>query len=440
MCKHNDKVIAPAFFGYLAIAALSVQNVNAAEVQVELRGGAGYSDNITRDPDITLDETIGGVGATVNVSMDETRFDLELSSNLDYLTYADDTFDSDLSGGVNASATFNLLDDRLQWYAIDNFGQRTIDPLAAPTPANREDVNFFSTGPSLQLPFGRRNQIGVEALYSVVNYEFRTQDNDKKEGRVWFGRDIRRDLQFSVNARRVETDFDDESFNSNFDVNDAFFRLTKPVNQGVFGYELDLGYSDLDFGSSESKSGLLLRLEITKFVGNYTSVGLLAGTGYSDAATIFRFNQNTDFGEGGTQNIDGNGVPFRNDYVELSTNYSFQRTNFNTRIGWQGQDYEGRTTRDRDVITASMGINRDLSRSIIAAATLSYANQQFDIPERDDRSLSAALEFGYRIGTTLVFSASVVHSKRSSNVATAEYSENRVLISVAYTPRWDESP
>ncbi len=422
-----------------AAGAISSQAL-AVELQAEFSAGVGRSDNITRAPDNEIDETIGNLGLTLNASQEGSRLEYDITSNLNYRTYADDTFDSQLVGGVNALATLSLARDRLHWIAINNFGQRTIDPLVAPTPANREDVNFLTTGPSFRLPMGRRNQIGIEALYSRVNYEVRPLDNDKKEARLWFSREVRRGMNFSVNARTLQSEFDDTLLNENFDTHEGFVRFERPASAGRSGYEIDLGYSRLDFESTGDESGPLLRLEVTRFIGTYTNLAFLAGTGYTDPAALFRFNQNADFAGGATQNIDGSGVPFRRDYANVSYNYNFERTSFSIGGGLQKQDYNGRTTLDRNVIVATAQVRRNLSRKVFASLGASFANQDYELIDRDDRTVAANFQIGYRIGTTMTIATDFEHTRRTSNDPLAKYDENRVFVRFTYTPRWDTPP
>ena len=174
----------------------------AAELEAEVRAGVGVSDNIARTSTMEIDETIATVGFDFAATEQTRRLDLDIRSNVDYLDYVDDTFDAEWVGGLNGLAIFSLIDERLTWEIRDNFGQQLLDPLEVARPGNRENVNFFTTGPTLTSSAGGRNPIVLDARYSRVSYEERPFDNDRLSGRLSVGRNTSRDATASLNCLR----------------------------------------------------------------------------------------------------------------------------------------------------------------------------------------------------------------------------------------------
>ena len=166
---------------------------SAAEINAEFSVGFGISDNIARTPANEVEENIGVIGFAFDLTERTQKTDVAIRSNFDYVDYQDDTFDSELVGRLDALLNFFLIDERLTWQVQNNYGQQLIDPLTPSRPDNRENVNYFTTGPTLTLPFGSRSSMGLELLYSNVNYEIRPFDNERVTATIKLGREIRED-------------------------------------------------------------------------------------------------------------------------------------------------------------------------------------------------------------------------------------------------------
>ena len=166
--RHSNLLLASAL-----LLACGMQSLAAAELEAEVRAGVGVSDNIARTSTLEIEETITTVGFEFAATEQTRRLDLNIRSNVDYLNYVDDTFDAEWVGGLDGYANFSLIDERLSWDIRDNFGQQLLDPLEAARPGNRENVNFFTTGPTLTLSPGGRTPMVLDARYSRVGYEER---------------------------------------------------------------------------------------------------------------------------------------------------------------------------------------------------------------------------------------------------------------------------
>ena len=277
-----------ATMGLLLISAPSV--LVAAEYEAEVRAGVGVSDNIGRSPATGVDETIATVGFDFAVTEETRRLDLDIRSNVDYMDYLDDTFDAELVGGVVAYAEFTLAEERLVWLVEDTFGQQLVDPLEAARPGNRENVNYFTTGPTLSLLPGSRNSIELEALYSSVNFEERPFDNERGTGTVRIGRETSRDTSVSLVATAIRIEFDDELANPPIDQHEAYIRYEKTGAQNTLS--LDIGFNRVKYQGDEG-DGVLAGITWAYTPSPNSVMTVTGGSRYSDQGDIFEFYQDS---------------------------------------------------------------------------------------------------------------------------------------------------
>ena len=316
----------------LAVSAVG----NAAEYDASVRASIGASDNIARTAQNEVDETLTTFGLDFNVTEQTNRMDLDLRTQFDYVDYADDTFDSEWVGGVNALVNFTLIDERLRWVVQDNFGQTLFNPLQPARPNNREDVNFLTTGPTFNLLPGSRNLIDIDLRYSRMDFEERPFDNDRLSAALSVGREISRESTMSLNLTGERTEFD----------NDGLAAPTAPIEQ----YEA------------------FVRYETT---GNRSALGFDVGPVVQDnfGQTLFnplqpaRPNNREDVNfltTGPTFNL----LPGSRNLIDIDLRYS-------------RMDFEERPF-DNDRLSAALSVGREISRESTMSLNLTGERTEFD--------------------------------------------------------------
>ncbi len=422
-------------------------SAEAADIGADVSVGVGYSDNITRTELDPVDDVIGILGLRFDLDQSTARIDANIRSNAYFLTYDKGTFDDEVIAAVAASVEISLIEERLNWYFGDYFGQQQIDVFQPVRPDNREDVNYFTTGPNIRLPLGVRTAFGADLRYTNVEYEFRTDDNVRGSARVWLGRDISEARTLSINAFAESVEFDDPQFTQDFDRFEGFLRwdggagrnatgLAPAVGRNVFG--IDVGYTELEV-DLETASGYLVRADWTRTMTARSTLVMRAGSRYSDQGDIFGDYQNVARGIGDTEDIDGDGRPFRNNFFDISYNTQRRLTWVSLQLGWSQEDYELGFDRDRDIFWGRLVLERDFSDK-----TFVYLNSRFDVrdykydPPRKDDDLSIEISFGYRLGRRVTVALQYRYFQRNSTAAAADFKEHRGFLTFTYTPAWGE--
>ena len=127
-------------------------------------------------------ETIGTAGLLLGITTDRPKLDADVAAHLEYRHYLDDTFDSEVVGGVNAFVAYAFIPERFIWVVEDNFSQISSDITAVDTPDNRENVNFLSTGPDFTIGLTARTSLQLSGRVSDEYYEERETDSQGLSG------------------------------------------------------------------------------------------------------------------------------------------------------------------------------------------------------------------------------------------------------------------
>lgn len=407
--------------------------LSAIEVGAQLNASVGTSDNISRVANNEIDETIVTTGFDFTLTENTRRMMLDLQSNFEYVDYRDGSFDSEWVGGLRGEAIFTLIDERLRWNISDIYGQQLFDPLQPEVPQNREDVNFFTTGPTISIVPSVRTPVDLELAFTRVNFDRRPQDHDRLSAALSIGRAVRRDTMVSLNISNERIVFDEDEFLSPVELYEAFVRyeVTGVRNE----ISADIGYSEVEQGGFEG-DGVLLRLAWLRRVSANGTFSLTAESQYSNQGDIFQFygDLSTDL----RSTVDGStgASPFQNRTLTAGYVLETARTLFELTADWVNEDYEGGLGADRDLYRGDARIRRDLSRTIYIEGGLGFSRREFPSANREDDDTILGIGVGFRL--TPGFSISIDHRqfRRDSSAPTADFTENRTFLNFAYVPKW----
>ena len=436
--EKNDAIARPDRLAFrlltvlLLVGVFLAQPLQALETDFELEAGAAYSDNITRvDAANDIDEVVTTAGFTLDLAEKSERLDLSVQSRLSFLSYQDDTFGSETLGFINASALVRLSKQNFSWFFAENQGQQIIDPLQAVTPDNRENVNFFTTGPRFSLPLGVRTRLNLDGNFSDVQYEEGPLDNQRFGGSIGLERELSpsRSLSFIVDADRIE--YDDSPPNDPVDRQSVFFRLETAAARSQLS--LDLGWNQVERAGTEG-DGLLADLEWSRQISAQSTFSLHAGTRFSDSGDIFRFIQSIDNRRGGTQDVQNVNDPFRLDTASVSYVFNRTRTRFSAYAFYEDENYESRSDLDRDRSGITLDISRDLTRSLNGALFATLSNRDYSNTTRSDDDTTFGFRLRWNFSRTIGLYLRVQRIERDSDDASFDYEENRAYLGLVFRP------
>lgn len=429
----KNRIVASLLIG---VSSIGIPTATAfAEFSADFRGGTSTSDNVARTSGGEIDDQTAFVGTSLSYLEASSKLTADIRASLDYVSYFDDTFESQLMGGFDGQLRLYLIPERLSWIFRDSFGQRLLDPLARPNPANREDINYFSTGPTFRVPMGNRNFIGLGAQYTLVTLEDSSQfDNDRLEAQVQIGRNLSSDTTLSLNFGREEVEFDNDGLSNDYEVTDAFVRYA--VLSARNDINIDVGLTELDTDDGRSGDGFLLRADWTRFVSESTTFATGAGSRYSDQGDIFEFSQDISAEIGDIVDTDGADSPFRSNYVYARYIATSPRTRLVFEARMTQDDYDIGGNRDRDLIFGNFSVTREFSPIMFGTISARASKRDYKYLNQVDDQIDLTATIGFRFSRSFDVRITYLRADRDSNVEFQGFTENRGVIQFTYTPPW----
>jgi hypothetical protein len=404
---------------------------SAAELDYRVSVGAASSDNVRRSRENEIDETIGIAQLQLSLDQRTNRVRADIFSDLAYYEYLDDTFDSEVVGNVYADTAFSLVPDRFIWSASDQFGQVLVDPLQPSTADNRENINYFSTGPDFIVGASWPVRLQFGGRYALTEYEDSPLDMSSTAAQVALVRSVSEGSSISLNGRIEQIEYKEQSLDADFDQLEAY--LHYQVAGSRTNLSLDAGFAQLrrDF-NDEKENGALLDVEMSRRLSGSSTLQLGAGRRFSTAAGAFIAEQG--IGDGGIGGGSGRQTasPFTRDHVTLGWAFRRNRTGLYVDLSWTQRTYEGLEALDQSSVTFATRYSRDLSPRATLGLGVAYGSADYEPPAADNKDLTFRSTLTWRLTRNVSLEARYDFVDRNSTAPLTEYSENRFWVTIGY--------
>jgi hypothetical protein len=421
--------------GILAVLALgsgSVVRAQEVDTSYGVRVGVGNTDNIRRTDTDKSDETIALAGVNFSLAQDSRRLNADATGDFSYLNYLDDVYDDEVVGSFSGQARLGIVPERFEWRLSDNFGQTSQQAFRPATPENRENINYFTTGPSLVIGAGSATRLTLDGSYSNVGYETSPLDSDRLGGRVGLVRQLSSSASASLNVNYQDVDFKEDALNTDFDTSEAFVRYDVKGSRTSLG--VDLGYTQVEQEQQKS-SGTLFRLQASRRLSPAATLGLSLGREFSDAGNLFQQLsqlQSTQAGPGGIQPVQSTSDPFTNTYGTLGWYLVRNRTEFGVSVARFEEDYEQDVLRDRTRTTLSASFRRNLTPALEFLASLDRTEEEYGVSSQDFSELYGTMLLSWQLGRHMSIEFQYERVDRGSDSLVDEYVENIGWVRIGY--------
>ncbi len=421
--KKNSRVL-------LAVALLLPAVVHAVDVQVAGEAGVGVSDNIQRAAANERSETIATVGVQFSVVEASRRVAADVTGDFAYMDYTRGTYASELIGNASGSLRLNVVDERLDWVVQDNFGQTRRDLFAAQTPANRENINYFSTGPNFSLNLFSEAKLRFSARYARVDYEISPFDSVRYSGQLGLERELSSATRVSMNVNTERVKVDALAGVADYDRQEAFARYALQGARSSFS--LDAGMSRIDLATG-ADSGALVRLSLSRKVGGLSTLSFEAGREFTDAGNSLRTaTGDVALAPLGSNTLSQTANPFTSQYARVGWEVSGRRTAFKVGAGYNDENYLAVTGADRQRLAAYASVARQLGARFNANLSYAYAKDDVVRANSDFSEKTASVGVAWQAGRRLAILLSAENYQRSSQIAGGDSTENRAWLRLRY--------
>lgn len=398
----------------------------------EIRTGVSHSDNIGRDA-LEQSGTFASAGLSTNLVGERNRVAWALSGLMDYYSYNDSAYKDEPVGAVVGQATIDVVEDRLTWDFMGNYGQLRSDAFAPEGPDNRESISSLEMGPALTLP------VSATTVFSARGRLAQRQsggagavDSELTSVETGFFRYLDPLKQFGVFVSKREVEFDANQV-PGYEVESAFFRYQQELKEG--SVTLEMGSNQLERQGADSDSGLFTRLNLRTAFGTRSTLNLYAIQDFQDSAYSLRDGLDPSFGGGAGAQVALTSDPMERRGFGFDAGLRGRRMSLVLAVETAQESYKSDQEPDRDTINYRVSFVREILPDVRAGVTLSRRMEEFEGQADSAKDLTGKLSLRYRLSRTLDLEAAYQRWNREGGTAVdKELNETQFLLSLNYAP------
>lgn len=434
--RHPAPVFLPRAALYLSALALLPGVADAARLNYELGLSVLHSDNIGLSETNEVDDTV--ISPQVRFSLEQLGSSLQLSAQGDvqYPHYLDDTFDNKLQGSLHGRANWTVAPERIDFEVTNSLSRQAINVLESFVPSNQQQVNVFTAGPSFRARLGDATTGRLDLRY-VNTY---AEESSEFQGNRYSAaaRLERRPsstglLAFTVEA--LQTDHDDSGSLFDYRRYDAFASYHSTLR--AWDIEVDAGYSRIEPENYDGDSSSpLFRGNLAWRLAPRTTLSAGLNYEFADAAQnlVWRPGETTapilenpvdPFLPIGAQT-------FRQRRASLGYGFAGETLSVQVNPYYERLRYLAASNEDQDVNSVSVFVDYRLNH----AMTFSFAGvrqkREFQDISRNDTSTVVNLAMTRQFSRHWYGRVYYQRSERDSSSLTQSYTENSVMLMVAY--------
>ena len=387
--------------------------------------GLEYTDNATLVNENKVNDliTVAYVGARLSENEGALTYDATASFN--NTSYTQDTFPDQRYFNLGASADWEMIKERFNWFLSDYFSQRTVVALNSNTPDNLQNDNAFTFGANIRFPISRRQSFSLIPMFSQYYYEVLPTDNKQYSLAANWNYQMFRltNVGFNLSARKInytETDIfgrspEDTTFtNMAVIFNGQRLRSSFTANLGATNVKRDNGQETTGF------AGFLNWLANLSSRSNFET---LVSSDLTDTSSV------TASGSGNDVQITADVI--RNSIINLA--YLREDASLRTRISARYNKVKySDSPLDRIIRDFDMVFSYPVTQLLSSGAYVNYnRTKQLDTDRLDKRFIVGG-NLRYNFSRKLHGLFDLAYRKRESTFAPENYDEFSVFVSLVY--------
>jgi hypothetical protein len=402
--------------------------------------GVESTDNIALSATDKTTQRIATTDFDFTAQQATRRLDFNLKGAFSYLDYLEGAYGSNLVGRFDGTGQVALIPERFTWTVQDDFGQGQLNAFQPPTPNNKQNINYLSTGPNVFLRFGGTGFLDLSARYSRAQYSQSPFDSNRYQASAQIGEQLSARSAVSVDVDAEHVAFVDPAAGSNFDRSSAYLHYDLSGARTTIG--ANLGATELN-ETGNSATGALVKLSVDRLLSPSTTASLTLGRELTDASTGFSTIQSGAIGGIAVSPAAVTANSYTDDYGSLSLNYHRRLTSFRLSGRWEKDTYPDQAqldvTRDGGEFSLDEQMTRTLSAQLLGSYYDSrYAHGNFTATQGSTSFADALFGAGLtlREGRALVFQLRYARISRSVSGAPdlQGYRANTIFLTVGYRP------
>lgn len=399
---------------------------------------ATHSDNITREASNERSEVVHSYLAGFSYLENTADLVARVFAQATYYDYQDDVFTDEDVYNLNSSLVWTISPQRFTWTVEDAYEETQIVATAADTPANRTNINVFSTGPDLYVRLNPVNTLAFGARVGNVSTSEANIDNDRLSASARWLYEANSYSAYSLNFETLDVNYDNTISNIDYTRHDAFARVDYHPSRSQ--YLIDLGATKISPERGKELEGSLTRLSWIRQLTQESSFGLSASGEYADTgADILAASTAAGLtigAPGSTTTTLSSDVVTGDVYYAKRANMFYTRRGSQFRVNFsantQDIDFEI-TPQDRKENTGFLEVGYFYSETTSVILFTEQTKIEYQNFFRRDTDRDSGIRLGYRVSRSIGLELEGRRTDRTSTDPNAEFEENRVFLSILYS-------
>jgi len=435
---HFGRCIGTAALAGALNLVCGLQAASAGDFGVGIGYLGVYSDNIDRINTNPRYDWVNAAVAGIGYRESGRYLTARLRAQAQYQQYYHETYPDETLYFVDASAIWNMVPRFLSWTLQDRYDQIVADVAEPNTPANRLNINIFSTGPDINLRLGHVNTIVLGARYGNVIYGDRLNDQDRYGAYTRWIYLFSHDLQLSANYQYEDIRYSDPVTQDNYQRQDLFARIDwRRVRTQLL---IDAGATRIEQDRGPGDEGPSLRFNLVQHLNPQATVGVLLASEFLDAGLAL-LSTTTAPGEPAEApppppppppTADGVADFYYVKRAEGMTTYHGSNLLTEFRVFYREIDYQV-TDRDREESGVRIEFTGNPSGTLVPAVFYQYTKVRFQEFMREDGYSDGGVRLVYRSTRNLSTTLEYHYRHQNSTDPLHEFTENTVSLAILYS-------
>ncbi len=415
------------------LAAIAV-GAHAFDLTLEVGDAIEYTNNTALTPNNEISEWIQTPEAAVTIKHDSDALSASADYSVSHSIHQRDTFNDQTNTVGNGLLTWRAIPDRLTFDLSNANTLTTINSQAADTPTNQQVINTTIAGTTLTLPGYGSHKIELHYDYSWVNAHDTMTDSKRQTGTAAYIIPLSTVEQIQLNASTSDVKFDNSKLSPDY----VSYSGNLQYVRGGDWIEVDtqMGYTVFDrTQGAKNASAITGDLNLTWHVSEVTTVKASYARSLEDQSQDLATGIPA-FGQTVTENTNVT-TPYTLDATSLSFTTPLGHNIVDLTGYIDNQEYENgsqnfpTTQPDQKTKGVTLGISRPLRPTLNARMFGDFSTTDYK-DNGNQHNYDAGLRFDWTRWRDLTISAGTFYRKRTSDIATDEYTEWVGSISLMY--------
>lgn len=425
----------PLALAALALAGCAASAHAAPVLDYTLGLGIEHDDNINLSPTDPIGQTV--LVPTLGFAVDQkgTTLQATAAGTLEYDDYLGGAFADRTRSQLAARVNWSAIPERLDFAVEDYLGVEPINVLTPNTPANLQQTNVLSLGPTLRFRLGEPLR-GEADLRFIDSRADETKEFNSRRGLFALRaiRDTSATSSLSVNVQAQSVRFDEEAIQPDYRRYDAFVRWHSRLPHLEWNLSLGGSRIDLDRGLGE-RNEPLLRASLDWRASERSTFSLAVGRELSDVAQDLMTDPRL-IATGAARVNPGSSTIGSQLFLEkrVAAAYAFRDPRWTLQVApfWRKAGYEIDSTQDQTGHGGLFEAGYRLREKLTLGARVVEETRQYDRIARRDEDLAYGVYLSGDWTAHWGWRADVQRRERHSTAANSRYDENVQMFTVAY--------